>query len=302
MSRILSSKFISLLGFLLLELVMVGCVSRCNCTNTVSSPKIGSVKIPSSVSFASEKLPLETQEVRERLERELIVNQNYHTSTILIYKSIARYKDLILKILKENEVPEDFFYLAVAESALNPNATSSANAVGVWQFMQPTAEAFGLEINSYVDERRNLVKATKAACRHLRESYKEFGSWTMAAAAYNRGNRGLKDAVVGQKQTDYYKLYLNQETYRYVFRIVALKIILTNPEDYNFALSQDDMYPTYKLRSVIVKESIPSLPEFAIAQGTNYKELILHNPWIRTGKYNFDVGKDKTYEFLLPDN
>jgi hypothetical protein len=279
-------------------MLLSGCVS---CKNEMVIGKVSPPKVPENVSFAGEKVPIENQEIKERLERELTVNQNYHTSTILIYRSIIRYKDIINKILNENGVPEDFFYLAVAESALNPTATSSANAVGVWQFMQNTGDSYGLEVNQYIDERRHLLKSTKAACRYLKESYKEFGSWTLAAASYNRGVKGMKDAITAQKQSDYYKLYLNQETYRYVFRIVALKIILSNPTEYNFELSEKDMYPMYKLKSVQVKESIPNLPDFAISHGTTYKDLILHNPWIRTGKYNFDVPNGKVYEFLIPE-
>jgi hypothetical protein len=141
----------------------------------------------------------------------------------------------------------------------------------------------------------------KKAEKYLKEAKKEFGSWTMAAAAYNRGFKGLKDAVLSQKETDYYKLYLNPETYRYVFRILALKIILNNPEKYNFDLQNSDQYKPYKLKKVEVKESISSLPDFAKLNKTTYKELILHNPWIRTGKYNFEVPAGKIYEFLIPD-
>ena len=273
--------------------------------NTVTNGQVEPVtrppKVPSSVTFAGEKVPLEDQDVLERLDRELIVNQNYHSATILIYKNMKRYKEPIEKILKEQGIPEDFFYLAVAESALNPNATSSANAAGVWQFMQGTAEGYGLEVITHVDERRHFTKYTRAACKYLLDAYKDFGNWTLVAAAYNRGQRGMKDAVTSQKMNDYYKLYLNQETARYVFRIIALKLILSNPQEYNFDLTDSIQYPSYKLKTVSVKESISSLPEFAIANGTTYKELILHNPWIRTGKYNFDVTVGKTYEFLIPE-
>ncbi|MCB1141968.1 MAG: lytic transglycosylase domain-containing protein [Leptospiraceae bacterium] len=270
-----------------------------SCGNTVSS-KISYPVIPSSVSFAGEKVPLEEQDTKERLERELLVNQNYHTSTMLIYRHIGRYRDFIISILKENEVPEDFFYLAIAESSLNPNAVSSVGAMGIWQFMKGTAEGYGLEINNYVDERRNLAKATRAACRYLKEAHKEFGSWTMAAASYNRGVRGLKSAVEAQKESNYYRLYLNQETYRYIFRIIALKIILSNPGDYNFDISEKDFYPQYKLKIVTVKETISDLPEFAKIHKTTYKDLVLHNPWLKTGKYNFDPS-GKSYDFLIPE-
>ena len=261
--------------FLPLHILLVITLSCNTVTNGTAETVVRPPKVPSNVTFAGEKVPLEDQDVLERLDKELIVNQNYHSSTILIYKNVKRYKEPIEKILKEEGVPEDFFYLAVAESALNPNATSSANAAGVWQFMQGT--------------------------KYLLDAYKEFGNWTLVAAAYNRGQKGMKDAVTSQKINDYYKLYLNQETARYVFRIIALKLILSNPMEYNFELTENIQYPSYKLKSISVKESISSLPEFAITNGTNYKTLILHNPWIRTGKYNFDVSNGKTYDFLIPD-
>ena len=277
-------------------------LQSCNTITTgVTEQIVRPPKLPSNVTFAGERVPLEDQDVLERLDREMIVNQNYHSATILIYKNVKRYKEPIEKILKENGIPEDFFYLAVAESALNPNATSSANAAGLWQFIQGTAEGYGLEVSNYADERRHFIKSTRAACKYLLDAYKEFGNWTLVAAAYNRGQRGMKDAVTSQKMNNYYKLYLNQETARYVFRIIALKLILSNPQEYNFDLSESMQYPSYKLKIVPVTESIPSLPDFAIANGTTYKELILHNPWIRTGKYNFDIPTGKTYEFLIPE-
>jgi membrane-bound lytic murein transglycosylase D len=289
--KIKSSKFIL---FLILLLFVF-------CTN-VSTPntKIIPPQLPSNLSFAGERVPLEDPDVKERLDRELIINQNYHSSTILIYKTLGRYKTYIQDILKENEVPEDFFYLAVAESALNPNANSPAGANGLWQFLQQTGEMYGLEVSNYVDERRNLTKSTKAACKYLKDSYKDFGSWTLAAAAYNRGNKGMRDAIIAQKENDYYKLYLNSETYRYIFRIIALKLILSNPEEYNFKLSENDFYPQYKFKSVAVSQTIESIPDFAKSNGITYKELILHNPWIRTIKYNFEVQPGKNYEFLIP--
>ncbi len=271
------------------------------CSRSSVEFRIVPPELPSFVDFAGEKVPLEDIEVRERLERELIINQNYHSSTILIYKQMGRLRNYIEKVLREQEVPEDFFFLAVAESSLNPQATSPANAAGVWQFIPKTAEVYGLEISPFVDERRHLEKSTLAACKYLKEARKEFGSWTLAAAAYNRGFKGLKDALVEQREKDYYKLYLNPETYRYVFRIIALKLILNNPKKYNFELNSSDQYEPYKLKKIEVKESISSLPEFAQEHKTTYKELILHNPWIRTGKYNFEVPSGKVYEFLIPD-
>jgi membrane-bound lytic murein transglycosylase D len=271
------------------------------CSSKTVHSQITYPDLPMSVEFAGEKVPIDNQDIRERLERELIVNSNYHSATLLIYKNIGRYKDVVHSILKENNVPLDFFYLAIAESSLNPNATSSVGANGIWQFMQGTATGYGLEVSNFVDERRNLVKSTRAACKYLKDAHKEFGSWTMAAASYNRGVRGMKDAVEAQKETDYYKLYLNQETYRYVFRIIALKLIISDPEKFGFSISENDQYPPYKLKIIEVKSNIPDLPDFAKANNTTYKDLIFHNPWIKTGKYNFEVVPGKIYEFLVPE-
>jgi membrane-bound lytic murein transglycosylase D len=282
--------------------LLILCIMLVFCSNSNPSQfRFSPPSIPQEISFAGERVPLEDLDVRERLDRELIVNQNYHSSTMTVYKLMGRYKNFIQSILKENDVPEDFFYLAVAESALNPNALSVAGANGIWQFIQPTGESYGLEISGYVDERRNLLKSTRAAAKYLKDSYKEFGSWTLAAAAYNRGNRGMKDALVAQKETDYYKLYLNNETYRYVLRIVALKMILSNPKEYHFDLEESVFYPQFKFKTVVVSQNIEHLPDFAKANSTTYKELILHNPWIRTIKYNFEVPPGKIYEFLIPE-
>ena len=271
------------------------------CGTQFTEAKVKPPVLPSSLEFAGEKVPMDDPDVRERLERELIVNQNYHSSTMLIFKQLGRYKSYIIKTLNENGVPEDFLYLAAAESALNPNATSSAGAAGIWQFISETGEMMGLEISKSVDERRHLVKSTAAACRYLKDAHREFGSWTMAAAAYNRGNKGMKDAVNSQREKDYYKLYLNQETYRYVFRILALKLILSNSENYGYSLSDRDQYKEYNYKKVTLKESVSSLPDFAISNGITYKELIYHNPWIRTGKYSFDPPGNRTYEVLIPE-
>jgi hypothetical protein len=279
---------------------LVFLVFLANCRQTIQT-SISPPHIPSSVSFAGEPVPLGDWDVKERLDRELIINQNHHSSTILIFKQMLRYQKSINAILKEEEVPEDFFFLAVAESALLPQSNSSKGAVGIWQFMKATAQMYDMEVSDFIDERRNLKKATIAACKYLKEAKKELGSWTMAAAAYNRGVKGMKDAVAAQKQKDYYNLYLNTETYRYVFRIIALKLILTNPRDYNFNLDDNDQYPEYKYKKIEITDNIPDLVNFAITNGTTYKELVLHNPWIRSGKYSLEITKGKTYEILIPE-
>ena len=213
-----------------------------------------------------------------------------------------RYKEKIVKILKENNIPEDFFYLAVAESSLKDKAASHAGAVGLWQFLQKTAGDYGLEVSDTVDERRDLEKSTRAACRYLHDSYKKFKNWTLVAASYNRGVRGIQEAIAKQKVDSYYKLYLNSETARYVFRILAFKLILTSPSDYNYEFDRSTSYPTYKYRVIKVDRSIEDLPDFSLKNNTTYKDIVLHNPWIKSGKYNLEVKEGKVYEILIPED
>lgn len=263
--------------------------------------KVKPPRIPNKLSFAGERVPLERQDVLESLDRELIVNQNYHSSTLTILKRMNRYKGKILKILKENSVPEDFFYLAVAESSLKDRASSYAGAVGIWQFLESTAKEYGLEVSETVDERRHLEKSTEAACRYLHNSYKKFKNWTLVAASYNRGVRGMQNAISDQKVDSYYELYLNSQTARYVYRILALKVILTNPSDYNFEFNQSMSYPIYKYKTLKISHSIDDLPDFAKKNNITYKELVLHNPWIQNGKYKFEAKEGKVYNFLIPE-
>lgn len=257
--------------------------------------------IPKRLSFAGERVPLEEDDIRERLEEEIISNTFFHSRTLKILKEVARYRPEIDPILEAEGVPKDFFYLAVAESGLDNMATSPAGAKGMWQIMEATGKHYDLEINNYVDERRNHILAAKAACQFLKKLKDELGSWTNAAAAYNRGESGIKRAIEGQKVDSYYDLYLNQETYRYVFRILAFKLIIENPIAYGFNLTATDLYKPFKYKEIIVDSTISSLPDFAFSHKTNYKELKRLNPWLdHNAKYMLYVGNGKKYKIRVP--
>ena len=235
---------------------------------------------PATMDFAGERTPLEIDDVRERFERELLVNANLDASTLIILKRAGRAFPVIEPILAKYGVPDDFKYLAVIESAL-VNAVSSAGARGVWQFMPATAKEIGLEVNDFVDERYHLEKSTEAACRYLVKSKAKFGNWTMAAAAYNGGNTGVTRQMDIQKVSDYYDLLLTEETSRYVFRILALKEVMEHPQKYGFDVNVAELYTNLPVRKVVVDSTVSDLADFANAQGINYKILKIHNPWLR---------------------
>ena len=238
---------------------------------------------PTEVDFADEGMPMEIPDVRERFDRELLVNANLHASTILIIKRANRAFKIIEPILEKNGVPNDFKYLAVIESSLI-NAVSPSGAKGVWQFMPATAKEIGMEVNDCVDERYHLEKSTEAACKFLLAAKEKFGSWTLAAASYNGGITGVNKQIDLQKVSNYYDLLLNEETSRYVFRILALKEIMKAPEKFGFAVPKQDLYELYPTRKLEIDSTVTNLADFAIRQGVNYKILKLYNPWLRDSK------------------
>lgn len=254
--------------------------------------------MPAEINFAGEKAPLQISDVRERLDRELLVNANLHATTLLILKRANRAFPVIEPILKKYGVPDDFKYLAVIESGL-VNVVSPAGARGVWQFMPDTGKEKGLEINDVVDERYHLEKSTEAACKYLLDAKNKFGSWTLAAASYNGGVGGVNKQITFQGVTDYYDLLLTEETSRYVFRILALKEIMQNPTKYNFNLKPADLYPVIPTKKVEVTASVPDLATFAKDNGINYKVLKIHNPWLRDRKLDVAAGKSYTLEIPL---
>ena len=247
--------------------------------------------------FAEEDVPLKITDVRERLDKELVVNTNLQGSTMLILKRANRVFSIIEPILKKNGVPDDFKYLAVIESGL-VNAVSPAGAKGIWQFMPITAREKGMEVTENIDERYHLEKATEAACSYFLNAKQKFGSWTLAAASYNGGMAGLQKQIDIQKVNDYYDLLLTEETSRYVFRILALKEIMKNPIKYGFIVNKEDLYEPIQTKKIEVDSTINDLADFAKIQGINYKILKIHNPWLRETKLSNPT--KKKYQIEIP--
>lgn len=259
--------------------------------------KIFPVPIPSDLHFADEAVELQSFGVKERIDRELLVNTYWQSNTLLILKRSKKYFEIIEPILEKYGVPEDFKYLPIAESGFQ-NLRSPAGAEGMWQFMPASAKEFGLVVNDEVDERLHLERATEAACNYLLKAHEELGSWTLAAAAYNRGLYGIKRALGQQGVDTYYQLHLNTETSRYVMRILAFKIIIENPEVYGFNIESKDYYQDISSRTIEVS-SITNLQKYASQQGTTYHILKSLNPWIK-GKELKE--RDKAYRLTLPLN
>jgi len=252
--------------------------------------RIYALPMPDSLSLVDEQVPVKQKDVRERIDRELLVNTYWQSNALLLLKRKHKYFPVIEKILKQQGVPDDFKYLAVAESGLQ-NVTSPAGAKGFWQIMKNTAKELGLEVNDEVDERYHLEKATKAACRYLKQAKEKYGSWTLAAASYNAGMTKISKELTRQKTDNYYDLLLNDETARYVPRIIALKHILEHPKDFGFVFSEDDLYTAYEYYEVAVDSKISDWADFAKKLNMSYKELKLLNPWLRSNQLTNKKGK-----------
>ncbi len=256
------------------------------------------MQIPKDLNFAGESVPLSQPDILERMDRELLVNTYWQSNGLLMFKRANKYFPIIEPILAKHGIPDDFKYLAVIESGLT-NAVSPAGARGVWQIMPATARENGLEVNNNVDERYHLELATEVACKYLLKSKENFGSWTLAAAAYNAGNAGVSRRLKDQDVSNYYDLLLGEETGRYIFRIVALKEILSNPSKYGFNFRSKDLYthvPTYKVE---VDTAVADFTKFAQDFGINYKILKIHNPWLREPKLNNK--SRKLYKIEIPE-
>ena len=267
--------------------------------NTSSTYNIKALKIPSGLSFAVEKVPTELDDIKERMDRELLVNTYWQSNGLLLIKRAHKYFPLIEPLLKKYGIPDDFKYLAVAESGLENNS-SPAGAAGFWHFLKSSAKEYGLEVNQNVDERYNLEKSTKVAAEYLKKSKKRFGTWTLAAAAYNAGNARIARNLKKQQVTNYYDLLLNSETSRYVFRIVALKEVLSNQRKYGFEFEEDDLYNLPDIKTVKVDTVITNIASFAKKFKTNYKELKLNNAWLRENKLNNK--SRKLYKIKIPNS
>lgn len=264
-------------------------------TDTIVSNK--PYKLPDSVIFAGERMPLENFDTRESLERELITSAYRHSSTILIIKRANRWLPVIERILKKNNIPDDFKYLAAAESEYS-NMISPAGATGFWQIMPETGKEEGMEINQVVDERYDVERSTEFACDYFRKSYEKYGNWTLTAASYNGGRAAIDEQIEIQHQKDYYDLLLSEETARYIFRAVAYKLIITDPSSYGFTISQDELYPELKYTEVTVDTAVTSFSKFAEQFGTNYKLLKYLNPWLRKPYLTPKPGK--IYRIKIP--
>lgn len=266
-------------------------------TKRINEYNVYALPIPEYLDFAGEPVPLSDPDVRERMDRELLVNTYWQSNGLLMFKRANKYFPVIEPILEKYGVPDDFKYLAVIESGLL-NAVSPAGARGIWQIMPATAREYGLEVNDNVDERYHLVKSTEAACKYLLASKERFGSWTLAAAAYNAGNAGINRRLSGQQVEDYYNLLLGEETGRYMFRIIALKEIMSNPKTYGFNFREKDLYTMVPSFNVEVDKPIDDLAAFALEYEINYKILKIHNPWLRETKLNNRSGKK--YQIEIP--
>lgn len=264
----------------------------------VKDYNVYALPLPKKMDFAGEPVPLQNPDIRQRMDRELLVNTYWQSNGLLLIKRAHKYFPIIEPILKKNGVPDDFKYLAVAESGLQ-QIVSPAGATGFWQLMKGSGKELGLEINANVDERYNIEKATQAACDYLKESKNKFGSWTLAAAAYNAGNRGISHQQERQDVHDYYDLLLGIETSRYVFRIIALKEILSHPYKYGFNYSSKDLYHLVPTHTVKIDTAVSDFARFAKHFNINYKILKIHNTWLREAHLNNK--SHKVYAIKIPD-
>ena len=281
-------------------------VSSCS-NQQEKSPKVKNVQntqigfttipnLPESMNFAGENIILRDEDIIERLDREVLTNAYYQSATAQILKRANRWFPMIERILKEEKIPDDFKYLAVIESGL-VQATSPVGAQGFWQFMPYTAKEYDLEISDEIDERLHVEKSTRAACAYLRTAKKTLKDWLLASAAYNRGIGGVRQDMSWQGTDHYFDTDQNSETSRYVFRILAVKLIIENPKAYGFNTDKLKLYEPFKTKRVIVKQSIPNLAKWALEKGINFKILTKLNPWLKGNKLTI---KNKTYQLLLP--
>ncbi len=263
----------------------------------VNHMKTFGLHLPEKLDFAGEPVPLNDFSIMESLDRELLVNTYWQSQTLLLFKRANRWFPVIEPLLKQNGIPEDFKYIAVVESGLT-NLVSPAKATGYWQLIGETAKTYGLRIDQEVDERYSMEKSTQAACLYFKEAYAKLKNWTLVAASYNMGINGIQSQLDFQRVSGYYDLFLNEETSRYIFRILAVKEILSHPATYGFILRKNDLYPPLQTRQLTVNAPIKNLAEFALDNGISYKVLKLLNPWLRGSSLNNEQAE--TYSISLP--
>ncbi|MBQ9173064.1 MAG: lytic transglycosylase domain-containing protein [Bacteroidales bacterium] len=256
-------------------------------------------RVPDYVAFAGDTIRFDRSDYFERMDRELVSFTYMHTNTTLMLKKSERYFSQIVPILKREGIPEDLKYLMAIESNLDPKALSSAGAAGLWQFTKATAQTYGLEVTAEVDERYNIEKETLAACKYLKSAYEKYGDWMTVAASYNAGQAGISRRLSDQKQKTALELWLPEETARYMYRLLAVKMLFENPTLFGFYVDANDMYPYYPPKETVnVSGTISSLVDFAISHGTTYRKLKEANLWLRDSKLTVKPGK--TYKIIIP--
>lgn len=287
--------------FLFPILVLAACTQEKNSGKTVQEQPVTQQalvfpKLPEKMTFAGEEIVLTDEDVMERLDREVLMNAYYNSATTGYFKRANRWFPTIERILEEEGVPEDFKYLAIIESGL-VQAVSPVGAQGFWQFMPGTAKNYDLEMSTEVDERLHIEKSTRAACKYLKSSYDSLRDWVWATASYNRGVGGVQQDMAWQGTDHYFDTDQNSETGRYVFRLLAIKLIFENPEAYGYYPDKMQLYEPFKTKSVTVKESIPNIAQWALEHDVNFKIVQKLNPWLKTNKLTV---RNKTYTLLLP--
>ncbi|MEG1649324.1 MAG: lytic transglycosylase domain-containing protein [Rikenellaceae bacterium] len=281
-------------------ILTIGCGSAQDIAKSNNSAEFVNVPTaPESISFSGEKVPLDNVNIKNDLLSEIIVTKYMHSRTLKSILASKQYFSIIEPILKKNGVPDDFKYLCVAESGLDPNAYSYAKAAGLWQILASTATENKLEVNGDIDERYNIEKNTEVACKYLKNAYKRFGSWTMAAASYNVGMAGLARRSETQQETNYYNLFLPTETMRYVYRILTFKILFESPNKLGFNVEEKDYFSPFKYKNILVDDAVINWVAIAKKHGTNYKNLRAINPWIRD--YTHTNKLRKTYTVKIPE-
>jgi len=288
---------------------LIPLLSFCNNSNAVSPPPDTAIvsganqvvripELPKEISFAGEGVPLHYTDIRESLQREMTIISYWHGSLTYIIQLDNRYREEITRVLKEEGVPEDFYYLCIAESGLQP-LVSPAGAEGYWQFLKGTAKEYGLTVDEEVDERYNIEKSTRAAAAYFKKGREEFGSWTLSAASYNIGRENVRYRVKIQSENNYYDMQFPEETGRYVFRALAFKIIMADPEKYGFFIDSDKLFPPLRYKEVDVKGAVSNWSDFARQHKTNFKILKIYNQWIRANMLHNKAGK--SYKVKVPE-
>lgn len=286
------------LGVLFIVLISGDNIEKAESERPLVLSMTASVAIPESMEFAGEQITFDRYDKRERMDRELNSFTYFHSTTLLLFKRANRFFPIIEPILKQQGIPDDLKYLAVIESSLDPRAVSPARAAGLWQFLQSTGKQYGLETTSDVDERYHVEKSTVAACRYLKEAYHRHGSWSAAALSYNGGQARITNGLRDQGADDSLDLWLVEETSRYYYRMLAIKQIFENPQQYGFVIRPDHLYKPMQFKEVKVSSSIPDLATFAKQHNITYAQLKDFNSWLRNTSLSNPSGK--TYTLLIP--